>query len=157
MKKKIEADMSRNKRVNQADKPEQENPKGNTADRIDAVGGNGKPTEGEPQKKVYRRRQKQPEPLPVVFTDEQMGNMTTGLFLVLKGLTKLPFDQADPDQKKAFDMALANVANQYGGEVLQKWAPLAQLAVCASLLTVDVIQKKRQADRKDKPNEQPES
>jgi hypothetical protein len=112
---------------------------------IDKVGG--KPADnGSGEETVVRRRRRKVEDSPT-FTVEQLSTITDGLFMALSGITRLPFDQAEPKLKAGFDMALTQVANQYGGEVLQKWAPLLQLSICASLLTVDVVKKKKEAEK----------
>jgi len=113
----------------------------------------------EPVKRKYTRRLKAEEP-QLIFTEDQVALITSGLFVALTGLTKLPFKDADPDLKRGVDLSLVNVGNQFAGEAIKKWLPLLQLSVSVSMLTLDVYEKKRKAAKaKDKPDEQtqPES
>ncbi len=93
------------------------------------------------------RRPRKSKAAPVEISADQCALVTTGLLIALEGITKLPFKTTDADLKTNLDQSLAIVANQYGGEALQKYAPIAQLAVVASLITLDAMKRKREVQR----------
>lgn len=134
-------------------KPDEKPSKETSIDNIGKASDNGI----ESTKRKYTKRNKPEEP-QLIFTEDQVALITSGLFVALTGLTKLPFKDANPDLKKGVDLALVNVGNQYAGDAVKKWLPLIQLSVCAAMLTLDVYEKKRKASKeKSKPDEQTQS
>ena len=104
----------------------------------------------QPSKQELRDKVQKLEATQTPSLDEKaIGLMTSGLLAILEGTTKMPFRQAEPDLKKGVDESLVVVLQQYGGETVQKYGPIVQLATCASLLTLDVMNKKRKPIKKE--------
>lgn len=94
--------------------------------------------------------------IPLTGTDLAM--TTKGLWMVIEGMSGLPFMSVKAELHAGFDDAAAVCVNKYLPGSMAKWVPLMQLGNFAGLIVLDAIQlrKKQVAEKKQTPlNEQP--
>lgn len=113
--------------------------------QLDDIASGGFTKADSPEVKTRGRKRKEPVDKPTI-TVEQISLVTTGMFVMIEGFSKLPLRTTDPKLKAGFDEAAANVANQYIPEDFAKYVPLAQLSLSMMYIVLDAYERKKKGE-----------